>query len=133
MHTRTFPCPLVAVLCFVAAGLRAQAPQTPASSLTGRTITAIGYQVNSSSTIDFKNTGVLAGAGGEAKVSAKPSVTTVEAQVVGLTPPTRLGAEFLTYVLWAVSRPRQIESHNPVAEFFAVCHRRALFERAPAQ
>ena len=103
MHKRTFTCLLAVVLCLAAAGLWAQAPQTPASGLTPRTITAIGYQVNSSSTIDFKNTGVIAGAGGEAKVSSKPSVVTVEAKVEGLMPPTRLGAEFLTYVLWAVS------------------------------
>jgi len=36
-------------------------------------------------------------------VEAKPGVTKVETQVQGLTPPTQLGSEFLTYVLWAVS------------------------------
>ena len=36
-------------------------------------------------------------------MEAKPGVTTVEAEVYGLKPPTQLGAEFLTYVLWAVS------------------------------
>jgi outer membrane protein OmpA-like peptidoglycan-associated protein len=37
------------------------------------------------------------------KVEAKPAVTNVEAKIQGLTSPTGLGAEFLTYVLWAVS------------------------------
>jgi outer membrane protein OmpA-like peptidoglycan-associated protein len=42
-------------------------------------------------------------ASGEAKVQAKPATTTVEVEVQGLKPPTQIGAEFLTYVLWAVS------------------------------
>lgn len=53
--------------------------------------------------LDLKNSGLVPRATGEAKVEAKPGVTTVEAQVEGLQPPTQLGAEFLTYVLWAVS------------------------------
>jgi outer membrane protein OmpA-like peptidoglycan-associated protein len=36
-------------------------------------------------------------------VEAKTGATYIEADVKGLTPPTRFGAEFLTYVLWAVS------------------------------
>jgi outer membrane protein OmpA-like peptidoglycan-associated protein len=82
----------------------AQAQQAPASNVTGRTITAIGYPVNGGSTrVDLKSVGPIPAAGGEAKVDAKTGVTKVEAQVQGLTPPTGLGAEFLTYVLWAVS------------------------------
>lgn len=93
-----------AALCFPAPVLGAQAPQTPASSLTGRTIKAIGYQVNSgSTTVDLKSTGLLPGVTGKAEVEAKSTVTRVEAWVEGLRPPTALGTEFLTYVLWAVS------------------------------
>jgi outer membrane protein OmpA-like peptidoglycan-associated protein len=54
-------------------------------------------------TIDLNNSGLIARATGQAKVQAKPGVTTVEAQVQSLARPTLLGAEFLTYVLWAVS------------------------------
>ena len=69
-----------------------------------RPIQAIGYPVRGGSTrVDFHSTGLIPGASGEAKVEAKPSITTVEASVEGLTSPTKLGAEFLTYVLWAVS------------------------------
>ncbi len=83
---------------------RAQVAGPPDSSVTGRTIQAIGYPVGRGSTmVDLRNTGLLAGAGGQAKVEAKTGVTTVKVDIQGLRPPTQLGAEFLTYVLWAVS------------------------------
>jgi len=53
--------------------------------------------------VDLKNTGVIASARGQAKVEAKSAVTTVQSKIQGLTSPSGLGAEFLTYVLWAVS------------------------------
>jgi outer membrane protein OmpA-like peptidoglycan-associated protein len=53
--------------------------------------------------VDLKNTGLITQVDGQAKVEAKPGITMVETKIQGLTPPTRLGAEFLTYVLWAVS------------------------------
>jgi len=53
--------------------------------------------------VDLKGTGLIGQAAGQAKVEAKPGVTTVEAQIQGLTSPSSLGTEFLTYVLWAVS------------------------------
>ena len=40
---------------------------------------------------------------GEAKIEAEKGVTKIEAKVKKLSPATTLGAEFLTYVLWAVS------------------------------
>jgi outer membrane protein OmpA-like peptidoglycan-associated protein len=95
----------IAVFSLPATAIRAQAPQEPASSLTNRTITAIGYQLGAGSTmVDLKGTGLIGQAEGQAKVEAKRGgVTTVTAEMSGLTPPTRLGTEFLTYVLWAVS------------------------------
>ena len=79
-----------------------QAP--PASDVTGRSIKAIGYQVGGGgTTVDLKDSGLVSGASGEAKVEAKASVTTVEAKVSGLKIPTPLGSEFLAYVVWAVS------------------------------
>src|SRR5580704_8382792 len=53
--------------------------------------------------VDLKSTGLIAQANGEAKVQAQPALTTVEVNISGLTAPTSLGTEFLTYVLWAVS------------------------------
>src|SRR3954447_6522206 len=94
----------MAVLCFPVAVPGAQSPPMPASGLTGRTIKAIGYPVGGGTTkVDLKSTGLISSASGQAKVEAKPGVTRVEAQIQGLTSPTQLGAEFLTYVLWAVS------------------------------
>jgi outer membrane protein OmpA-like peptidoglycan-associated protein len=96
---------LVAVAaCLPATTAQAQSAQTLQSSFTGRSIKAIGYRVGGGSTmIDLKNTGLIAGANGQAKVEAKSGVTAVELQIEDLSPPTSLGTEFLTYVLWAVS------------------------------
>ncbi len=98
--------PLLAVIALCLSGTNswAQSPTAPASSFTGKTINAIGYKVNGgSTTVDLTNTGLIGQASGQAKVEAKPAVTTVETDIQGLTIPTSLGAEFLTYVLWAVS------------------------------
>jgi outer membrane protein OmpA-like peptidoglycan-associated protein len=98
------PLPALVALCLIATGVEAQTPQIATANLTGRTITAIGYRVGGGSTmVDLNSTGLIAQASGQAKVEAKPGVTTVQAEIQGLTPPTPLGAEFLTYVLWAVS------------------------------
>ena len=95
---------LFVVCCLAANILLAQTPTVPASSLTGRSITAIGYQVGGGSTkVDLKNTGLITQATGQAEIEAKPAVTMVETEIRDLTPPTQLGTEFLTYVLWAVS------------------------------
>jgi len=82
----------------------AQAPQAPASDVTARSIKAVGYQVNrGDTTIDLKGTDLGAGAVGEAKVEAKTAVTSIEAKLKGLRPPSQVGTEFLSYVMWAVS------------------------------
>ncbi len=93
----------VFVFCLLSTVILAQAPQAPASSVTSRSITAIGYQGAGSTTIDLKGTGLIAEADGKARVEAKKGLTTIEAEISGLASPTRLGTEFLTYVLWAVS------------------------------
>ncbi len=98
--------PLVAgLLCALVSTIAlAQSVQPPASSVTARSIKAIGYQVGGGDTsVDLKPTGLIAGATGEAKVEARASVTTVEAKVKGLKLPTPLGTEILAYVVWAVS------------------------------
>ncbi len=84
--------------------VHAQETGTPANALTGRTIQAIGYPVGGGgTTVDLNSTSLSPQAGGEARVEAKAGVTTVEVEIQGLKSPTGLGAEFLTYVLWAVS------------------------------
>jgi outer membrane protein OmpA-like peptidoglycan-associated protein len=86
---------------------RAQAPQNvPASSLISKSTTAIGFTVGGGSTkVDLKGTELMAQANGEAKVQAKAKagLTNIDVTVKGLTSPSKLGAEYLTYVLWAVT------------------------------
>jgi len=65
---------------------------------------ALGYPVNEGSIkVLLKGTPVMPGAKGEAKVEAKQGITHIEAEVEKLEQPGKLGTQFLTYVLWAVS------------------------------
>ncbi|MGA3019413.1 MAG: OmpA family protein [Bryobacteraceae bacterium] len=73
-------------------------------TLTARTAKAISYQHRSGSTkIDFRGTELLPGASGEARVQSKQGRMQIEVDFDGLQPATRNGAEYLTYVLWAVT------------------------------
>ena len=96
-------------IALVATGVpaHAQTPQNvPASSLISKSTTAIGFIVGGGSTkVDLKGTELMPQANGEAKVQAKAKagITNIQVTVEGLTPPSKLGAEYLTYVLWAVT------------------------------
>ena len=95
--------------------ISAQGAQPPAASVTGRSITAIGYFVDSgTTTVDLKTAGAIEGASGKAKVKATPGVTTVEVEAQGLTAPTHIGAEFLTFVVWAVSPEGRAANLGPL-------------------
>ncbi len=86
--------------------LAAQEPQpVPESSVTTKSVKAIGYRVGGGgTTVDMKGTELMPSASGEAKVEAKTGATTVvEVTLTGMKPPSNLGAEFLTYVLWMVT------------------------------
>src|ERR1017187_8951153 len=73
-------------------------------TITARTAKAISYQHRSGATkIDFRGTELLPGASGEAKVQSKQGRMQIEVDFDGLQPATRNGAEYLTYVLWAVT------------------------------
>jgi outer membrane protein OmpA-like peptidoglycan-associated protein len=86
----------------VAAGQTQQ--DAPSANQFDKPIQAIGYRVGGGATkIALIATGATPQARGEAKVEAKTGATYIEADVKGLAQPTRFGAEFLTYVLWAVS------------------------------
>ncbi len=98
------------ILCLIAIYLlagtaAAQVQQSvPDSNLTTKSVKAIGYKVGGGSTkVDLKGTELMRTASGEAKIEAKPGVTTVELSLIGMTQPANLGAEFLTYVLWVVT------------------------------
>ena len=65
---------------------------------------AINYRYLKSSTmIDFKGTVLLANAKGSAEIKSKAGATDIDAQFENLPSATQFGAEYLTYVLWAIS------------------------------
>jgi outer membrane protein OmpA-like peptidoglycan-associated protein len=69
-----------------------------------RNLDCVNYLHRSgSTTIGFEGTPLLANAKGEAKVTSERGGITVEAHFDGLTPANGFGAEYLTYVLWAIS------------------------------
>ena len=95
----------VLAIGWVAVPAAGQAPQEePAAKPPEKQTKAIGYRVGGGATrVALIATGLIPQAGGEARVEAKTGATYVEATVRGLAQPTKFGAEFLTYVLWAVS------------------------------
>lgn len=94
-----------ATLLCVVATLAAQSTQeTPPSDVVSKSSKAIGYQVGGGSTkVDLNGTDLAPGSLGEAKVEARAGVSTIEAEIKNLPQASKFGAEFLTYVLWAVS------------------------------
>jgi outer membrane protein OmpA-like peptidoglycan-associated protein len=73
-------------------------------TVTARTAKAINYQHRSGATkIDFRGTELLAGARGEAKVESKQGYIEIEVEFDDLQPANKQGAEYLTYVLWAIT------------------------------
>jgi outer membrane protein OmpA-like peptidoglycan-associated protein len=80
--------------------------EIPASSLISKSTVAIGFTVGGGSTkVDMTGTDSMPQANGEAKVQARANagLTNIELTVKGMTPPTKLGAEYLTFVLWVVT------------------------------
>jgi outer membrane protein OmpA-like peptidoglycan-associated protein len=73
-------------------------------TVTERTAKAINYQHRSGATrIDFRGTELLPNSRGEAKVESKQGYIEIEVEFDGLQPATKQGAEYLTYVLWAIT------------------------------
>jgi len=73
-------------------------------TVVARTMKAINYHHRSGSTrIGFQGTALMPAARGEAKVESKQGVIKIEAEMQQLGPATQFGAEYLTYVMWAVT------------------------------
>src|SRR5262245_43442756 len=97
----------------ILAGQSQQTPQTPQTAQTpqptpaaavNKSSMALAYPVNGGSVkVPLKGTSVMPEAKGEAKVEAKQGTTYIEAKVEKVEQPGKLGTQFLTYVLWAVS------------------------------
>ena len=96
--------------------LSAQAPRAPDAvfqldstpvfrvTAVGRTAQAINYRHRSGATkIDFAGTSLMPNARGEAKVESKQGYIEIEVEFDDLQPAVKNGAEYLTYVLWAIS------------------------------
>ena len=83
----------------------AAAAQEPLNDVVNKSTKAVGYQIGGGSTkVDLRGTDLMPGATCEAKVEAKQGATSVEIECPNLVQPSsKFGAEFLTYVLWAVS------------------------------
>jgi len=96
-------CSLVLSLTADMASAQSQA-SVPDSNSVSRSVKAIGYKVGGGSTkVDLYGTDLMAQAIGEAKVEAKTGATNIEVSLRSMTEPSKLGAEFLTYVLWVVT------------------------------
>lgn len=73
-------------------------------TVTERTTKAISYQHRSGATkIDFSGTSLMPNAHGQAKVESKKGYIEVDVDFRNMTEPTQFGAEYLTYVLWAIT------------------------------
>jgi outer membrane protein OmpA-like peptidoglycan-associated protein len=97
-------CLSLLALCFATGTLSAQTEQDiPASNVTAKSVTAIGYQLGTGTKVNLKGMELMPLANGEAKVEAKKGATSIEVEIKDLAQPTTLGTEFMTYVLWAVS------------------------------
>jgi outer membrane protein OmpA-like peptidoglycan-associated protein len=92
---------------FSAGDAHAQTNQeVPQSATVTKSVTAIGYEVGGGGTkVDLNGTELMPQATGWAKVEIKSKAgrTNIEVEVKGLKPPSTLGSEFLTYVLWVVT------------------------------
>lgn len=89
------------------------AQTTPASSgsgttygetVTTRTVEAINYHHHGGATkLAFRGTDLMPAANGQARVKSNRGSIAIEAEFGELQKPTAFGAEYLTYVLWAIS------------------------------
>jgi outer membrane protein OmpA-like peptidoglycan-associated protein len=72
--------------------------------LVDRTVKAVKYEHRSGSTkINFEGSDLMTSAKGEAKVDSHRGAMEVKVEFWNLQKPTTFGAEYLTYVMWAIS------------------------------
>jgi len=95
---------LTGAFLMVCAAVSAQTQPVYRVTVTSRTAKAVSYQHRSGTTaIDFQGTDLLPTARGKARVASKQGRIAIEVEFEGLQPATKNGAEYLTYVLWAVT------------------------------
>jgi len=104
--------PLYVLPPLLALAAPADEPTSPIYRITvvQRSLPAVNYGHRSGPTqIDFRGTVLAPGAKGSATVEAKPGAVNVRAKLERLGAPQQFGAEYLTYVLWAVSPEGQAD------------------------
>lgn len=88
-------------------GLEGSAQQQESSNVinikVSRSVTTISYRAKTSTKVDFRGTPLQPRAEGKAQVESKEGRLLIDAEFLRLEPALRLGPEYLTYVLWAVS------------------------------
>lgn len=73
-------------------------------TVVSRTTKAINYHHRTGTTrIDFRGTALLPAARGEASVESRLGSTKVQTHLDHMTPANQFGAEYMTYVLWAIT------------------------------
>ena len=69
-----------------------------------RTTKAVNYRHRGgSTTVDLRGTSLMPEATGRAKVDSKAGRLEINVEISRLQPATKLGPEYLTYVLWAIT------------------------------
>ncbi len=69
-----------------------------------RTARAVNYRNRGgSTTVDFKGTDLMPAISGKAKVDGKAGRLAIDVELEHMDPPARLGGQYLTYVLWAIT------------------------------
>jgi outer membrane protein OmpA-like peptidoglycan-associated protein len=87
-----------------AAARRADQKSMYQEVLVDRTVKAVKYQHRSGSTkINFEGSDLMTSAKGEAKVDSHRGTMEIKVEFWNLQKPTKFGAEYLTYVMWAIS------------------------------
>jgi outer membrane protein OmpA-like peptidoglycan-associated protein len=73
-------------------------------TVVSRSTKAVNYRNRGGATkIDFRGTALLPKSSGEAKVESKQGYIEIEVEFDALQPANKLGSEYLTYVLWAIT------------------------------
>jgi outer membrane protein OmpA-like peptidoglycan-associated protein len=96
---------MIALAALTAGGAIAQNVPLYRVTVIERTVKAVNYQYRSGMTtqIDFRGTVLLPEGKGDATVESKAGRTDIDARFEHVTPPSRYGKEYLTYVLWAIT------------------------------
>jgi outer membrane protein OmpA-like peptidoglycan-associated protein len=100
---KSFFCFLILTLTVGTIAAQSQ-EKVPDSNVVSKSVIAIGYRVGGGGTkVDLKGTDLMPDAIGEVKVEAKTGATSIAVSIKEMSQPSKLGAEFLTYVLWVVT------------------------------